>query len=311
MRLRSSAFSSAAASSAAAGPVSSGARCAVRLWARRTGPPGPELDDRDRAQVHRPHPEPLEGQVEQGQQDDLEDPVVTDHDGPRLDGRRLAVPGDLGPIERPGRPAVGEPRQKRAERRPDPCLDGGQRLATGRPAVDRAAAPGRELGAVAGLDLVAAQALPGPLVDLGEPGIGPADDRPALLAASRRRWPRPSRSCAGEGSGPGPARAPAGTGSAGAACGIARRVATIPACCRPIPVSALSAWPWKRPSAMNVDSPWRTRTRVASRPPGMSGGSAAVSARSRDGSSTGRGRPPASGSPRTRPPGRRRPAPGS
>ena len=234
MRLRSSAFSSAAASSAAAGPVSSGREVRGQVVGAQDRPPGPELDDRDRAQVHRPHPEPVEGQVEQGQQDDLEDPVVTDHDGPGLDRRRLAVPGDLGSIERPGRPAVGEPGQKRAERRPDPCLDGGQRLAAGRPAVDRAAAPGRELGAVAGLDLVAAQALPGPLVDLGEPGIGPADARPALLAASRRRWPPPSRSSAGEGSGPGPARRRSGTGSAGAACGVgqARRRPSRPAAAR-------------------------------------------------------------------------------
>ena len=36
-------------------------------------------------------------------------------------------------------------------------------------------------------------------------------------------------------------------------------------------VSGESAWPWKRPSAMNVDSPCRTRTSVASRPSGTSG----------------------------------------
>ena len=79
----------------------------------------------------------------------------------------------------------------------------------------------------------------------------------------------------------------------------ASRVATSAAWCRPIADSGASAWPWKRPSTMYVDSPWRTRTSVASRPSGMSGGSAAVSARSRAGSSTGRGPPPGSGSPRT------------
>ena len=53
-----------------------------------------ELDDRHGAQVHRPHPEALEGQVEEGQQGDLEDPVVADDDRPRVVGRRLPVARD-------------------------------------------------------------------------------------------------------------------------------------------------------------------------------------------------------------------------
>ena len=49
---------------------------------------GTELDDRDPAQVHRPHPEAIERQVEQRQHRDLEDPVVPDDDRPRLVERR-------------------------------------------------------------------------------------------------------------------------------------------------------------------------------------------------------------------------------
>ena len=168
-------------------------------------PPGPELDDRDRAQVHRPHPEPLEGQVEQGQQDDLEDTVVTHHDGPGLDGRRLAVAGDLARSSVPGgRPSRAGPEACRAPAGPVP----GRRAATrhrapssrsgcgARPRARRRSGPRPRRGAGPAR----------PPGDLGEPGIGPADARPALGGASRRRWPRPSRSSAREGSGPGRAR---------------------------------------------------------------------------------------------------------
>ena len=57
----------------------------------------------------------------------------------------------------------------------------------------------------------------------------------------------------------------------------ASRSATSEAWSWPIGDSGVSAWPWKRPSTMNVDSPWRTRTSVASRPSGMSGAAPAVS----------------------------------
>jgi hypothetical protein len=61
----------------------------------------------------------------------------------------------------------------------------------------------------------------------------------------------------------------AGTGSDGDIAGRARRAATRRACSAPAGDSWVSAWPWKRPSTMNVDSPWRTRTSEASRPAGM------------------------------------------
>ena len=67
-----------------------------------------ELDDRDRAQVHRPHPEPLERQIEQGQQRDLEHAVVGDEHRPRVIGQGLAVTRDLVAVARPGRPPRGE-----------------------------------------------------------------------------------------------------------------------------------------------------------------------------------------------------------
>ena len=62
---------------------SSGARCSVRFIARTTGRPPRNSMTRDPAQVERPHPEPVERQVEEGQQQDLEDAVVADDDRPR------------------------------------------------------------------------------------------------------------------------------------------------------------------------------------------------------------------------------------
>ena len=104
---------------------------------------------------------------------------------------------------------------------------------------------------------------------------------------------------------------PTGTGNAGGSCGSASRRATSSAWRSPSGERGESACPWKRPSTMNVDSPWRTRTSVASRPSGMSRGGSAVSVRLPAGSSTGRGRPRASGSPRRRHRGRRRRGRGS
>ena len=86
-----------------------------------------------------------------------------------------------------------------------------------------------------------------------------------------------------------------GTGSAGGAAGWASRAPTRRGLATPSGESGVSAWPWKRPSTMNVDSPWRTRTSVASSPSGTrpaasppGAASAEVSARSPAGSSTGR-----------------------
>ena len=90
---------------------------------------GTELDDRDPAQVHRPHPEAIERQVEQRQQHDLEDPVMPDDDRPRLVGDGVAVAGDLRAVVRAGFTSLAEPREHRGQRRPDPCRDLGECLA--------------------------------------------------------------------------------------------------------------------------------------------------------------------------------------
>ena len=90
-------------------------RWAVRLWARRTGRPARNSTTLIAAQVHRPHPEPLERQVEQGQQGDLEDAVVADEDRPRLGRGR--VPGSRRPARveraRRARPSASRARTPR------------------------------------------------------------------------------------------------------------------------------------------------------------------------------------------------------
>ena len=77
----------------------------VRLCARRTARPARNSTTRDGREVHRPHPEPLERQVEQGQQADLEDAVVADDDRPgqRRRARRRRSPR---PDCDPGSPGV-------------------------------------------------------------------------------------------------------------------------------------------------------------------------------------------------------------
>ena len=52
-----------------------------------------------------------------------------------------------------------------------------------------------------------------------------------------------------------------GMGRAGGAAGAARRPPSAVAWRRPRSVSGTSPRPWKRPSASQVESPWRTRTR--------------------------------------------------
>ena len=61
---------------------------------------------------------------------------------------------------------------------------------------------------------------------------------------------------------------PSGTGRAGRSCGAASRSpASAPWRC-PSGDSGVSDWPWKRFSTIHSDSPWRSRTSVASRPSG-------------------------------------------
>ena len=129
--------------------------------------------------------------------------------------------------------------------------------------------PGRELVAVACRDLVAVEALPLALADLGEAGIVGRGGRPAGAGIGRvdrvGGLGRPSergvddleRRPVGNGQG----RRPRGVGEP------ARRPAR-PGVGRS-PDSGESARPWNRPSTMNSTSPWRTRTSVASRPSGI------------------------------------------
>ena len=166
-------------------------------------PAAADLDHDDPGEVERPHPEPLERQVEQRQQQDLEDAVVADDDRPRAAvGLRIAVARDLRPVERPRRPRGGEARQDPAECRPEPGLDVRQRLAARGPGLERPPPPRREDVAPAGLDLRAVEPLPLALADLDEAGIrADGDDR-----AERRRICHRRRDRAGRRRGPGERR---------------------------------------------------------------------------------------------------------
>ena len=66
---------------------------------------------------------------------------------------------------------------------------------------------------------------------------------------------------------------PPGTGMAGEAWGRASRSPASAACRSPSSESGVSACPWNRPSRIHSDSPWRSRTSVASSPSGISGAS--------------------------------------
>ncbi len=95
---------------------SSGARCSVRFIARTSGRPAAELDDADAAQVERPHPEAVERQVEQRQEEDLEHAVVADDDRPwpiRTAARGSRRPGGLaGAGARSAPAAASRPRMR-------------------------------------------------------------------------------------------------------------------------------------------------------------------------------------------------------
>ena len=120
-------------------------------------PACPELDDGDRGELHRPHPEPLERQVEQGQQRDLEHAVVADRRS--TTGRPAARPCSRLPEsgrgclarrrgQRPtaagGVPAGPGPRPRRATRRPAPTPRSGG--GASRPASRRSASRSRRGG---------------------------------------------------------------------------------------------------------------------------------------------------------------------
>lgn len=136
-------------------------------------PSATQLDDRDPAEVHRPHPEAVERKVEQGEKRDLEDPVVTDDDRPRVVDRGVAIPGDLWSIGCAWHTALGQAGENRHEACINSCLDHGEWLTTGCPRLERPAAPGGQFGAIPGIDLGAMEALPGTLADLKERRVGP------------------------------------------------------------------------------------------------------------------------------------------
>ena len=180
---------------ASAASSRSGARCAVRLWARRTGRPARNSTTRDRAQVHRPHPEPLERQVEQRQQGDLEDAVVADDDRPRVVGPAVAVAGDLRPVERARRAGRRRARARIVgERRPDPRLRprGATRRRAPRPRAGVAARPA-SVGRVAGRRSRRGGGPPTrPGRSRGSPGRAGGDGAAAGSRPARRRSPRRS-----------------------------------------------------------------------------------------------------------------------
>ena len=247
------------------------------------GAAGTELDDRDPAQLERPHPEALERQVEQRQQQDLEDAVVADDDRPRAarsDRRSRAPASDRACPGRGPRRAVRAGCAGRRGR----GRGVGERLAARRPDLGRTPPPGRELVAEPRRRPRRDGALPTrPGRSRGTRRRG-AGRRAVGCAPARSRSRSPRRGRAG--SATTSSGGPAGIGRAGVAAGGASRAATRAACARPRADSGESARPWNRPSTMNSISPWRTRTSVASSPSGIEPGS--LSARRRAGSSRGR-----------------------
>src|SRR5258705_11546672 len=159
-------------------------------------PPGPQVDDREPAEVEGPHPEPLEWQVEERQEEDLEDAVVADDNGPRLVHLLGLVAGHRRPTGRPGvgryaaacAASGGETFDELLERWTDAGLDLEKRFATRRPGLQRAAPPGREDVAPTSLDLGAMEAFPFALPDLEQPGKRSKRDRlPERIVGGHRR----------------------------------------------------------------------------------------------------------------------------
>ena len=85
-----------------------------------------ELDDADPAQVKQPHPESIERQVEQRQQDDLEHAVMGNQHRPRVLRCRVPVAGHLRAVQGPRYAGRGEPLEERRQCRSDACLDLGE-----------------------------------------------------------------------------------------------------------------------------------------------------------------------------------------
>ena len=163
-----------------------------------------ELDDADPAQVERPHPEPLERQVEECQQQDLDHAVVADDQHrPWAGAVGIASLATWGRSRVPATPAVGEAAEDTsASAGRSRAATVGDRLAARRPGLERPPPPRREDVAPATLDLVAVEALPLALADLEEARLRPRRDRPPERQPRRPspgRSPRPSASCATSG----------------------------------------------------------------------------------------------------------------
>ena len=139
------------------------------------GPGHPVVDphDRDPGQSERERPESLEGQVEEGQQDHLEDAVVADEQRPGRAAGRWRIAGGRCPGRGGRRAGGGQPPEDRRQGRPHPAIDDEQLLRAGGRRFGRRPAPALELGPVAGLDILAVESLPGALADLEQARLGP------------------------------------------------------------------------------------------------------------------------------------------
>ena len=135
-----------------------------------------------------------------------------------------------------------------------------QRLTTGRVARRRCSPPRRQLRCPA----LAHDASAGPPTRPARSRSVPAPRSARWRLAERRRSRAPFAPPVRSGECQIADGGPAGMGSG--VCASRRRVAspTRSACRSPRAESGGFARPWKRPSATNVDSPWRTRTSVAS-----------------------------------------------
>ena len=216
---------------------SSAARCAVRLWARRTGRPARNsttvIPHRSIDHIQK-RSSGRSNRVSRATLNTPSWPTTIDHG---WSGGGIAVAGDLRPVER-ARAARPSPSRASsvAERRPDACRDLGERLAAGCPDFQRRSAPGRRARLRSGRR--------------SRRGAGPAS-RPGRSRGSRDRARRVTLAPRSAGSRRSiasavsrrpaqrrvdelervAARAPAGRA---AACGAARRLATSAAWRRPV-----------------------------------------------------------------------------
>ena len=222
---------------------------------------------------------------------------------------RSAVPATCGRSWLPGC-RRRRARQDCRERRPDPRRDIGSDSPPGRPVLQRRPAPAGQLRGVALGDLVRWRPCQSPWPISRKPASGL---RTGACRRRQRGLDRDSRlGRAAQRRVDELQRRPDRDGQRRRGVWRGQPVGDRAACPRPTAVSGDSACPWKRPSAMNVDSPCRTRTRVASRPSGTSEPRLGAAQRVPPSRIVHRSRTASwPGSPRRPPPGRRRRGPGS